>query len=106
MNKDLLIASLKRRERLAAVFWSIGKYLCIKTNNSAAGVSRSSTIVAAYLMVIQKQGLHECLSFLLKCRPCINPNEGFYKQLTKFEKDLGLASKLPKPCMPYFGFGS
>lgn len=40
------------------------------------GVSRSATIVIAYLMHSYHYPLHQALSFLLQRRPLINPNPG------------------------------
>ncbi len=48
-------------------------------------------------MYVQQQGLNECFAQLRKCRPCIWPNDGFYKQLSVFEKRLGLKSQISKP---------
>ena len=62
-----------------------------------AGISRSSTIVLAYLMNVEKKGLNECVDYLLKCRSCICPNKGFLSQLQDYEEKLGLVSKIPKP---------
>ncbi len=53
----------------------------------AAGVSRSATIVIAYLMWKDKKTYKEALDFVLK-RRFVGPNFGFVKQLEKFEKDL------------------
>jgi len=56
-------------------------------------------------MLAKKEGLHECMMHLRKVRPCIWPNEGFYKQLVEFEKELGLVSKLPKPPLDFVSSG-
>lgn len=50
-----------------------------------AGVSRSSTIVIAYLMWGEKMSLKESFHLVKKQRPWIVPNEGFTKQLIEFE---------------------
>jgi len=47
----------------------------------AAGVSRSATIVCAYLMATENLTLTEAIEEVRKCRPCICPNHGFKKQL-------------------------
>ncbi len=49
------------------------------------------------MMYTLHQGANECLAMLRKCRPCVWPNQGFYNQLLKFEKELSLKSKIPKP---------
>ena len=50
------------------------------------GVSRSSTIVLAYLMWKTHSNFNEVYSFVKKIRPEIDPNNGFRKQLTIFQK--------------------
>lgn len=46
----------------------------------AAGISRSTTVVLAYLLK-QKFTLRNAISFLLQKRPQIRPNDGFLLQL-------------------------
>ncbi|KRY77059.1 Dual specificity protein phosphatase 19 [Trichinella pseudospiralis] len=53
-----------------------------------AGVSRSPTIVVAYLMKRENYTLENALSFVRAKRPCIRPNNGFMKQLKEFENEL------------------
>ena len=53
-----------------------------------AGVSRSATIVIAYLMWNQKLKFEEALKKVKEKRPIVDPNEGFVKQLEIFEKYL------------------
>ncbi|WP_192484408.1 MULTISPECIES: dual specificity protein phosphatase family protein [Cysteiniphilum] len=54
------------------------------------GISRSSSIVVAYLM--QSDLYPDCrtvdgtLAFIRQHRPCVAPNIGFYMELTRFEK--------------------
>lgn len=50
-----------------------------------AGVSRSSTVVIAYLMKRNSWAYKQAYDFLKDLRPCIEPNSGFVKQLLKFE---------------------
>ncbi|TFK23533.1 phosphatases II [Coprinopsis marcescibilis] len=50
------------------------------------GVSRSVTVVAAYLMKTRKMGVQEVLCLLKQRRPQVHPNYGFIKQLESFEK--------------------
>ncbi|KDR80052.1 hypothetical protein GALMADRAFT_222955 [Galerina marginata CBS 339.88] len=49
-----------------------------------AGVSRSSTIVAAYLMHSRKIDPQAALELIKKARPFIDPNQGFLQQLDLF----------------------
>ena len=50
------------------------------------GVSRSSTIVLAYLMWKTHSNFNDVYSFVKKRRPEIDPNNGFRSQLKKFQK--------------------
>lgn len=54
----------------------------------AAGVSRSATIVAAYIMRKFKMSSDKALAHIWECRKVINPNYGFKQQLKQFEKEL------------------
>ncbi|KAG6333939.1 hypothetical protein ID866_5150 [Astraeus odoratus] len=49
-----------------------------------AGVSRSATIVTAYLMYSRKLDVSTALEMLRKVRPSVEPNEGFLYQLEVF----------------------
>ena len=50
-----------------------------------AGLSRSATIVIAYLMWSQKWKFADALDYVVKRRPLVCPNDGFQKQLKIFE---------------------
>ncbi|CDW77446.1 dual specificity protein phosphatase 1 [Stylonychia lemnae] len=54
----------------------------------AVGVSRSASVVIAYVM--KKKGLtrDEAMAFVRKSRPAIYPNSGFREQLLKFQEAL------------------
>jgi dual specificity phosphatase 12 len=54
--------------------------------NSAAGKSRSATVVAAYLMATHKIDVEEALARIRKVRPFAEPNDGFMEQLELFHK--------------------
>ncbi|RMC16087.1 hypothetical protein DUI87_08296 [Hirundo rustica rustica] len=67
------------------------KYLCIPaadspSQNFLAGVSRSVTLVVAYIMTITDFGWEDALSVVRAARSCANPNMGFQRQLQEFEK--------------------
>lgn len=47
----------------------------------AAGVSRSATVVAAYLMARHGMTPSQALDHIVERRPCVEPNEGFIRQL-------------------------
>ena len=53
-----------------------------------AGVSRSATIIIAYIMWKKKMKYDDVLNFVKQKRPIVDPNEGFVKQLKLFEKEL------------------
>jgi protein-tyrosine phosphatase len=53
-----------------------------------AGVSRSATIVIAYMMQEHGMNYHSAFKFVKSKRPFINPNEGFRTQLITFGKEL------------------
>ena len=52
------------------------------------GISRSPSIVIAYLMYKNKMSYEEAYDFVKNKRNVINPNSGFQDQLKKFEKIL------------------
>ncbi|KAG8571584.1 hypothetical protein GDO81_011708 [Engystomops pustulosus] len=53
---------------------------------SLAGVSRSVTLVVAYVMTITNLGWEDALAAVKGARTCANPNMGFQKQLEDFGK--------------------
>ncbi|CAF0799328.1 unnamed protein product [Didymodactylos carnosus] len=53
-----------------------------------SGVSRSATIVLAYLMKYHHETLELAFSSLMVKRPQIFPNEGFLLQLVRYENEL------------------
>ena len=57
-----------------------------------AGTSRSATIAAAYLMRKRRIGAHTAIQDLKSKRSSVCPNEGFWRQLCTFERQLSLAS--------------
>ncbi|KAM7400542.1 hypothetical protein PAMA_004971 [Pampus argenteus] len=50
-----------------------------------AGVSRSVTLVVAYIMTATGLGWQEALAAVRVARPCAGPNLGFQRQLQEFE---------------------
>ncbi|EUB55337.1 Dual specificity protein phosphatase [Echinococcus granulosus] len=50
-----------------------------------AGVSRSPSLVLAYLVKHSSMTLAEAYDHLRRLRPCIRPNPGFWRQLIKYE---------------------
>lgn len=59
------------------------KGLCIV--HCFAGVSRSATVVVAYLMMSRHWKFEEALDFVQQHRPAANPNPNFRRQLIEFE---------------------
>ena len=53
-----------------------------------AGMSRSPTIVVAYLMRKYSLPLTDALNFVKHKRSIVNPNPGFLRQLKKYEEEL------------------
>lgn len=54
----------------------------------AMGISRSATIVIAYLMSRYKMSLNSAYNYVKSIRPEINPNRYFMKKLEEYEKEL------------------
>lgn len=51
---------------------------------SLAGISRSTTIVVAYVMAVTEMSSQEVLEAIRSMRPVANPNPGFKQQLEEF----------------------
>jgi len=66
-----------------------------------AGVSRSPTIVAAYLIARSSKTLCETFSFLKDRRPIVAPNINFMGQLLEFEQNSLSRSGLCPPSEPF-----
>lgn len=56
--------------------------------NCFAGISRSATIVVAYLMYKNKLSVQDAIAFVRTKRPFINPNYGFVCQLYQLQDSL------------------
>lgn len=54
-----------------------------------AGVSRSATLVIAYIMKYQKLRFEHALDKVKSVRPSVKPNDGFLKQLRDYDLELG-----------------
>jgi protein-tyrosine phosphatase len=65
-----------------------------------AGVSRSPTIVAAYLMARSHKSLQEAFAFIREQRPIVAPNINFMGQLLEFEQNSVQLSGLCPPSQP------
>lgn len=67
--------------------------LALKANgkivvNCARGISRSATIVIAYLMFRFNMSFYEAYTLISKMRPHVRPNSSFRRQLETFEQEL------------------
>jgi atypical dual specificity phosphatase len=58
-----------------------------------AGMSRSATIVCAYLLATTSMNTHETISFVRSKRSIIRPNYGFEKQLKEWEVKYFVATR-------------
>lgn len=53
-----------------------------------AGISRSASVVIAYVMQLENMTFEEAEKFVRSKRPCVKPNDGFETQLRNLEKEL------------------
>ncbi|KAK6185146.1 hypothetical protein SNE40_007441 [Patella caerulea] len=53
-----------------------------------AGVSRSVTLTAAYIMTVTNLQWRDTLNSIRGARSCANPNFGFQRQLQKFQEEM------------------
>ena len=75
------------------VFVFVG--LCARAcMRSAAGVSRSVTIIVAYLMTVSTLSFDDALEVVQYCRDIAYPNYGFRMQLQRFQEDRLLSVSL------------
>eukprot|EP01022_Parablepharisma_sp_SALTPOND_P001426 TRINITY_DN106356_c0_g1_i1.p1 TRINITY_DN106356_c0_g1~~TRINITY_DN106356_c0_g1_i1.p1 ORF type:complete len:425 (-),score=18.78 TRINITY_DN106356_c0_g1_i1:880-2154(-) len=72
----------------------------------AAGVSRSASVVAAYLMKVKQLTRDEAIEYIKRSRPMVSPNPAFLKQLKHFESELELSQPphiyIPQPNRKYY----
>jgi len=52
------------------------------------GMSRSATVVCAYLVATARMTPHEALAAVKAKRPIVNPNVGFLAQLDEYDRQL------------------
>lgn len=67
-----------------------------------AGMSRSASIVAAYLMYSKKMTVEEALETIRRVRPDTQPNDGFMMQLEVFHQASFKISRSNKPTRMYY----
>jgi protein-tyrosine phosphatase len=51
-----------------------------------AGISRSATVVIAYVMRSKRYTLQDAFKYVKQRRPIVSPNRGFFAQLGQFER--------------------
>ncbi|XP_022644297.1 dual specificity protein phosphatase 14-like [Varroa destructor] len=56
-----------------------------------AGVSRSCSIVLAYLVKYRNMTLREAFKFVRERRSIVHPNYGFFRQLIEFEREIRIS---------------
>lgn len=61
-----------------------GSLPCACSRASLAGISRSTTVVVAYVMAVTELSSQEVLEAIRSVRPVANPNPGFRQQLEEF----------------------
>lgn len=84
---DVPTADLSRHLSRAARFIAEGRHVhnrCVYVH-CAAGISRSTTCLCAYLMAHLDITFREALAFVSSRRRAVCPNEGFTRQLKRFE---------------------
>jgi protein-tyrosine phosphatase len=52
------------------------------------GVSRSSSVVIAFLMKRNQMSLKDAIEYVKERRPIVEPNRGFMRQLIEYERML------------------
>eukprot|EP01132_Coremiostelium_polycephalum_P002384 gene2384-2946_t len=65
------------------------------------GISRSSSIVIAYLMIHQNMSLKEAYNNVLERKSNIGPNQGFFQKLIDLEVSLGRNKEFPNQPSSY-----
>ncbi|ELP87533.1 dual specificity protein phosphatase, putative [Entamoeba invadens IP1] len=60
------------------------------------GISRSASVIIAYLMKKNKMTYKEALKFVTNKRMCVLPNKGFETQLGQFEKEQFIFTEIKK----------
>lgn len=66
----------------------------------SAGISRSPTLVTAYLMRAHGMSLKAALRQVLRARPQVSPNPGFLEQLKRLEMELFGSASLEVDALP------
>ena len=92
------------REQLINYFDQVSKLIDDRVSRNEnvlvhclAGVSRSASLCAAYLMKYQGYSLSRALIKLVDKRPVVRPNPGFLKQLADYEEIVNRSKTTNRP---------
>ncbi|KAL3117145.1 hypothetical protein niasHT_007548 [Heterodera trifolii] len=85
VESEELLASQKLQNALDYVEDSVNRGINIVVH-CQCGISRSATVVMAYLMRKYKWSVNEAFSFVQARRSCVQPNPSFLRQLEVFQK--------------------
>jgi len=83
---DTTCSDISTHFREAIEFMETDGDICLV--HCRAGISRSSTLIMAYLMEKNSWSLNEAFTFTKSKRSCVAPNFGFLGQLQKFEDEI------------------
>lgn len=96
-----LVIDDDKDERISEYFFSVHKIIsnAITDNKNvivhcAAGMSRSPTLVIAYLMIENRWSYEEAFNYVKNKRPIVEPNIGFIKQLKALEFKLKIFKQI------------
>jgi len=97
-KRDLHVAAEDEETTiLLSRFTEVGRWIraCLDDSqcvlvHCAAGVSRSASLVTAFLMKYKSLTKEDALSHVKAIRPIVNPNPGFLRQLLQYQKALAL----------------
>lgn len=79
-----LTPHITRAIRIIKKAFADGKSVLV---HCAAGVSRSASLVIAFIMIIREWDYEKALAFVKERRACVSPNEGFERELKKWKKE-------------------
>jgi protein-tyrosine phosphatase len=81
-NEEEICEHFEKAHKIIRMAMAAGKKVLV---HCAHGVSRSPTIVAAYLMIEHRFSQREAMEWVIKWRPIASPNDGFMEQLKRLE---------------------
>ena len=86
--EDTLKFDMSVHFEMAVKFISRGREIGNVVVHCARGISRSATLILAYLIYETKLPYEACLETLKKARPLVKPNAHFANQLRLYQKSL------------------